>query len=286
MHEAPGTTGKLQSGDVEIFYRKFGSLGATPILILHGLSYFSYDWIDVAKRLSHDREVVAMDLRGFGDSGWSSYGDYGLRTFAADVIALLDHLQWPKANLLGHSMGGRIAFCTAAWNSTRIERLALADFAPDVAAAGRRKVAERIGRQPDWFTTVDEALTYHGHSATLPAEDPVRQRFELFLRQEEQGLRLKRDLYFRDSFAEILRTGKAQPTGVDLWQLLSDLKAPTLFMRGATSDMFAAETVAKIHATAPCAEVIELPGGHDMLNDAPDELIAATERFFAGIQSA
>ena len=72
-------TGRVNSGDVSIFYRAFGSRGATPILILHGANYFdSYDWIDVAAALAGDREVVAYDKRGFGESTWSASKDYSV----------------------------------------------------------------------------------------------------------------------------------------------------------------------------------------------------------------
>ncbi len=74
-------------------------------MIVHGLSYFSYDWIDLAMELATDRQIVAMDMRGFGDSGWSK--DYSVPAFAGDIVALLDHLGWEKAILIGHSMGGR-----------------------------------------------------------------------------------------------------------------------------------------------------------------------------------
>src|SRR5436190_2483638 len=69
-------TGKFRSGDVEIFYRLFGRAGRTPVVILHGLSYFSYDWIDLAAELAIDRQIVAMDMHGFGDSGWAK--DYSV----------------------------------------------------------------------------------------------------------------------------------------------------------------------------------------------------------------
>ena len=55
-------TGSVKNGDVDLFYRRFGSPGATPILIVHGLSFFSYDWIEVASRIATDREVVAIDI--------------------------------------------------------------------------------------------------------------------------------------------------------------------------------------------------------------------------------
>lgn len=66
---AETSSGSVSSGDVQIFYRRFGKPGRTPALIVHGLSYFSYDWIELASALATDREVVAIDMRGFGQSG-------------------------------------------------------------------------------------------------------------------------------------------------------------------------------------------------------------------------
>ena len=86
---------------------------------MHGLSYFSYDWIGVASELATGREVVAMDMRGFGDSTWSPSRDYGVPTMAADIGALLDHLGWPRTLLIGHSMGGRNCTYFTARNPAR-----------------------------------------------------------------------------------------------------------------------------------------------------------------------
>ena len=150
-------TARTASGDVEIAYRRFGRPGKTPLLIVHGLSYFSYDWVGPATRLATDREVVAMDMRGFGDSTWSPQRNYKLETLVADAVNLLDALGWRKAVLMGHSFGGRVALATAGWHTERAAGVILVDFAPDLAPAGRRHTAERIGGQPDVFESVDAA---------------------------------------------------------------------------------------------------------------------------------
>ena len=67
-----GFAGHARSGDVQLHFRRFGQLGSTPLVIAHGLSYFSYDWTAAATALSTDREVVAVDTRGFGDSDASA----------------------------------------------------------------------------------------------------------------------------------------------------------------------------------------------------------------------
>lgn len=273
------STGRVTSGDVAIFYRKFGQPGRAPILIVHGLSFFSYDWTKVATLLAQDREVVAIDMRGFGDSGWSSTRDYKLETLSHDVIAVLDALGWDKAVLMGHSFGGRVCLATAGWKPERAAALILVDFAPDLAATGRKHVAERIGRQPDVFASVDEAMTYHHDD---PTNSTRRARWEAFLTGTDKGYVLKRDLHYRDNFKRSLE-GHPSPAPQFLWPMLGALKTPTLVIRGSDSDMFAAETMDKVRATNPLATVVELTGSHDLAGDNPTGLAGTVGEFLTAV---
>src|SRR3970282_899900 len=110
----PHETGRVRSGDIAIFYRKLGRRGGLPLLIVPGLSYFSYDWLEVAQALGAEREVIAIDMRGFGDSDWSPAKDYSVPAMAQDIVNVLDHAGWQRAILAGHSMGGRSTTCAAA----------------------------------------------------------------------------------------------------------------------------------------------------------------------------
>ncbi len=273
----PHQTQYVNHDGLRLFTRHCGEPGALPILILHGLSYFSYDWLPIASRLAADREVVAMDLRGFGESDWSPQRAYGLRDFAGDAVAVLDHYGWEQAIIVGHSMGGRIALCTTHWHPERIAGLACLDFAPDVAPAGRMGVAKRIGNQPDWFASVDEALSYHGHPADLPADHPQRLRYEAFLKPGPEGFQLRRDLHFRDTFLETLQTGKPAPSKVDLWAMVQTLKVPTLFVRGLESDMFEMDTIAKLEQSNSLVETLQIVGTHDLAGDNPDGVVQAVQ---------
>ena len=281
MPDVQAVTGRVPSGDVEIFYRKFGKPGRTPLLIVHGLSFFSYDWIKPATLMARDREVAAIDMRGFGESGWSASRDYRLETLSNDVIAVLDALKWSKAVLMGHSFGGRVALATAGWKPERAAGLICVDFAPDLAPAGRRHVAERIGRQPDVFTSVDEAMAYH-QDADAPGEQTRRARWEAFLKKTDRGFVLKRDLHFRDNFKRALETGKSAPVPEFLWPMLAGMKIPTLVIRASKSDMFEAETLTKATSLNPRLKAIELAGSHDLAGDNPEGLAAAVSDFLAG----
>jgi esterase len=278
-------TGRVASNDVEIFYRRFGRCGETPVLIVHGLSYFSYDWIGSAARIALDREVAAIDMRGFGQSGRSPTRDYKLETLCADVISVLDHLGWRDAVLMGHSFGGRVCLATAGWRPDRVAGLICVDFAPDLAPAGRRHTAERIGRQPDMFASVDAALAYDGYR-NEPEGSPRRARYEAFLEKTDKGYVLRRDLAFRDNFKRALESGQSAPVPAFLWPMLADLKMPALVIRAAQSDMFAPETMEKVRAANSRICVVELAGGHDLAGDNPDGLVETVRAFLVSSQPA
>src|SRR6476646_2852419 len=158
------TTGIAPSGPpdapVRIFYRLLGTPGKTPTLIVHGLSFFSYDWIAPGAALAADRQVAAMDMRGFGDSDWP--GDYSTDANAADIVAVLDHLRWPRAILVGHSLGGRHAAVAAMRAPDRFAGLVLVDSAPENALAGSARVARTVSATPDAFPDIDAMMRWSG----------------------------------------------------------------------------------------------------------------------------
>jgi pimeloyl-ACP methyl ester carboxylesterase len=277
MADNQAVTGRVKSGDVEIFYRKFGKPGRAPVIIVHGLSFFSYDWTGVASQIARNREVTAIDMRGFGESGWSPTRNYKLETLSQDVINVLDALGWDKAVLMGHSFGGRVCLATAGWHPERAAALVCVDFAPDLAAVGRKHVAERIGRQREIFASVDEAMTYHDDD---PANAARRERWQAFLKKTDSGYVLKRDLHYRDNFKRAL-DGNPSPAPQFLWPMLGEMTVPTLVIRGSNSDMFAAETMDKVRATNPRATMAELAGSHDLAGDNPDGLARTVSGFLA-----
>lgn len=276
------TTGRARSGDVGLFYRRFGSPGATPVLIQHGLSFFSYDWIEAADALASDREVVAMDMRGFGDSDFSPRGDYSLAAFAGDTIALADHLAWREMVLIGHSMGGRNAAYCAAENADRMKALVLVDYSPQNAPAGSKRVRTQVAGTPDTFESVDAAMRYFSND---PDERPRRARFEAYLRMVDGGYAIKRDPYFRDQFRRILETGEHPKLGVDMWQVLERLRCPTLVIRGARSDMFAAENVAKMRAANARIQVVEVDSGHNVAVENRAGFLSAVIPFLKQVEA-
>ncbi len=272
-------TGTIDTGDVTLFFRRFGTPGATPVLIVHGLSYFSYDWIEVASDLANGgHDVVAMDMRGFGDSTWSPGHAYGIGDYAGDCIAVLDHVGWDRVNLMGHSMGGRNCTWCAAEYPDRVESLILCDYSPVNAAAGSNRVATTVAGVPDFFESVEDALAYFGKARDLAADDPRRLRMEAYLKPVSGGFVIKRDPFHRERFRKVLG-GTPAPAGPDMWAALARVRCPVLVVRGSRSDMFAAETVQKVRDANGALTLVEVDASHDVAGDAPKELVAEVINF-------
>ncbi len=283
MALAAHRTGTTASGDVEIFYRAFGRGRATPILIVHGLSFMSYDWIGIADRLARGREVAAMDMRGFGESSWSADKKYGVGDFAGDCLALMDHLGWDRAILIGHSMGGRNATWCAAENADRIAALVLVDYTPQNAPDGSNRVAATVAGVPDRFASIGDAMAYFGADADAPEDAPVRRRFEAYLKPVDGGYIVKRDDFHRDRFRKVL-AGAPAASGPDMWGALAKVACPILEVRGLGSDMFAPETAERVKSANENLTLVEVEAGHDVGGDNPEALLAEIGKFLNGLE--
>jgi pimeloyl-ACP methyl ester carboxylesterase len=120
--------GRFQHGDVAIAYLDEGD--GEPIVLIHGFaSSARVNWIEpgwVATLTQAGRRVIAPDNRGHGASS-KLYRpeDYQSALMAQDVIALLDHLGIERADVMGYSMGARIAAYAAFAAPARVRSLIL-----------------------------------------------------------------------------------------------------------------------------------------------------------------
>ena len=98
-----------------------------PLLIVHGLYGSARNWGVIAKRLSDQHHVIAVDQRNHGDSPW--FDTHSYIDMANDLIAVAQHIGRPL-NVVGHSMGGKAAMVMALMRPDLVNRLLVADIAP------------------------------------------------------------------------------------------------------------------------------------------------------------
>ncbi len=119
----------VQVGDWRLHVRDSGPRGAPAVLMLHGFGASLHTWDTWAQGLNATHRVIRFDLPGNGLSEPDPEGNYTDARSLQMVLALMDQLGVARASVVGHSIGGRMAWTLAARHPGRVERLVL--VAPD-----------------------------------------------------------------------------------------------------------------------------------------------------------
>ena len=271
-------TGRVNSGDVSLFYRAFGTPGATPILILHGTNYYdSYDWIGVASALASDREVVTPDRRGMGESTWSPSKDYSLDAMLDDMLAVIAAMKWDKVIVMGHSGAGPPVISFAVNFPERTSKLVLVDSQMNREEAAR--TGSSIGNPPLVFPSVDGAMERFAKLNNPPRFGLDRERAQLALVKVENGYMLKRDP--DSSNRKPIGEGAALPRRPvrEMWEELAMVKVPTLLVRGLRSDRYPPATVERLTQNDPQIRQETVESQHDVARMAPDAVVSHVRNF-------
>lgn len=105
-----------------------GNPAGMPLVLVHALGLDKSSWAGVAPALARTHHVHAVDMRGFGDS--DRPGQYSYENMRDDVLALLDVIGADRADLIGHSMGGAVAWLVAEAQPARLAHLVVEDTSP------------------------------------------------------------------------------------------------------------------------------------------------------------
>lgn len=234
-----------------------------PLLIAHGLYGSARNWGVIAKRLSDQRQVVAVDMRNHGKSDWfttHSYDDLAndLAGVVADNGAAMD--------VLGHSMGGKAAMILALQYPNLMGRIVIADIAPTpydhtqihLIEAMQNVDLNRVERRADAIEQLSQIT------------DPMLQSFllqSLDVKEKRWRLNLKT---LADEMEKIV--GFPAVTG--------EFGGEVLFLSGAQSDYVQPSDRPKIKSMFPKAKFAKIPGaGHWLHAEKPREFEAAVRAF-------
>ena len=112
---------------MKLAFRELGKSGK-PFVVLHGLLGASDNWLTLSKKWSEHNHMFLMDLRNHGKSPHDSFHTY--EAMAEDLNEFLHDHEIRKINILGHSMGGKVAMTFAMLYPHKIEKLIVVDIAP------------------------------------------------------------------------------------------------------------------------------------------------------------
>ncbi|MGB3555695.1 MAG: alpha/beta fold hydrolase [Jannaschia sp.] len=232
-----------------------------PLLIAHGLFGSARNWGVIAKRLSVDRQVVAVDMRNHGDSPRAETHRYpDLAADLAETIGDRPH------DVLGHSMGGKAAMALALTDPGSIRRLVIADIAP---VAYSHTQAHLI----DAMEAVDlSVVTRRSDAADQLAEVPDDGTRSFLL----QSL----DVAGRRWTINLAALRADMPAIIGFPDIAGRFDGPAFFLSGGDSDYVRPEHRDRIKDLFPAARSARIPGaGHWLHAQKPREFEAAIRAF-------
>ena len=250
------------------------------LLLLHGFLDVAASWDLVAAELTEaGYDLVAPDLRGFGDSArLAAGGYYHFADYVADVDALVDSVAPEWLGVVGHSMGGGIAALYAGTRPEKVKRLAIleglgpmADPASFAVARMRKWLADlgRIDRTPRPLASFEQAV--ERLVVTHPRIDRalLATRAELLVRTTSEGKLVW-------AYDPLHRTTSPMPFDVAVFNaFLASIACPTLFVSGGPMGWHPPDEAERLAAIPELAR-LELPeAGHMMHWTEPRALAAA-----------
>jgi pimeloyl-ACP methyl ester carboxylesterase len=264
-----------------------------PLLLIHGFSNEAHIWDDFAPQLAPYYRVLAMDLRGHGDSDWHPDAAYDYEDHVNDVESLFDHLGIERAVLVAHSLGGRVAMLFSGRHPERVAGLVIVDSAPELDARGTTRISLDVAqnRDPSFGSVAEyEQMLVHGYPAATPTAIARMARHGVKQRDDGRWV-LKMDTRFRGAVggdpdgpsAEALREHHERHREA-MWKALEQAPCPALVVRGAASDILSAEVADRMaDEVLPQGQLaVVARAGHSVMTDNPDGFADAVRSFVLG----
>jgi len=263
--------GWLELDGLRIHYTEWGAAAAPPVVLLHGLNVQCHTWDPIARVLAEDYHVIAMDMRGHGDSDWSRAG-YRVRSMARDVHGLIAALGLGPVHLVGHSAGVRVAIAVAGEKPETIRSLALSDAGPANSRSGAVAMREFIQATTNLRGFRDEADAREFYLRWHPEWTPefIDLHVKYQLRVNWAGKLVPK----ADPDVQWITGSVSLPDVEYLWKMARELVMPTLLMVGRKSNVLDEEVVNRMLAEMPNAKVRWFDSGHYFMRENPDEFNA------------
>lgn len=276
-HPDGWTDGYYWSGDgLRLHWRERASGPDVPadrptLLCIPGLTRTTADFKALGDRLGGQWRVVAVDLRGRGESAWPKDSlTYVPMSYLLDLGLLIDAARVGRFVAIGSSVGGVLALMLTTGHRPAMAGAILNDIGPAIEPAGLQRMRANVGRQANWPTWVHAARDLAARNSDIYPGWWLHDwlGFAKRLCKLTPAGRVVFD--YDPRIAEAFRLPKGD-AGTDLWAALDALRGlPVLSLRAARSDVLSAATQSEMCRRLPEMTGVEVPDvGHAPTLDEP-----------------
>ncbi len=250
---------------MKLHYKEFGS--GPPLIILHGLFGSLDNWQTIARQLAEDFTVFILDLRNHGRSPHSEEHSY--EAMCEDLLSFMEEHWIFETNLLGHSMGGKLAMHFALHQGDKVEKLVVVDIAPKAYPGGHEVIFQALRALP--LEEISSRAQAEAWLSGAIISKPIRQfLLKNMGRDKDNHFFWKPNIeVLHRQYSEILREIDGTP-----------FEKPTLFIRGGRSAYIQEEDFASIRKLFPQAMFHTIPdAGHWVHAEASKEFVQVVRNF-------
>jgi pimeloyl-ACP methyl ester carboxylesterase len=260
---------------LRLHYLEWGSEGKTPLILLHGIGRVAHTFDHLAGHFSPNYHVIAVDMRGHGDSGWDANGAYLVEDYVKDIEALAQQLRLKNIVIWGNSTGGRVAQVFAGMHPQLVAGVIAEDVGPErpreIADSGTRRMQQEDER--GWASEGELLAELKSSNARTPEE--ILKAYVTYgsKRRPDGRVIWKRDPKIANGFV---------PT--ELWRFVREIKSPIIYILGGRSTIVPAATQQQLKQTLPQVQIETLPGlGHYPSEENTKDFLVIADRFLAGL---
>ena len=260
----------LTANGLRLHYLDWGDPAKPAMILIHGIARHAHTFDHIAPDFARDYRVIALDMRGHGDSAWSPEGAYLVEDHASDLAAVIRELGVRRATLMGNSTGGRVVQVYAGLHPDNVERLIVEDVGPERPQSIADNFARRVAQEANGWASEDDLVKRLLAQNPRTPEPQLRSYAHFGTMPRSDGrLVWKRDPNLVKGFVE-----------TELWQYVSKITAPVIYVLGGASPIVPAATAQRLQRTLPKCEVVTMPGlGHYPSEEDRAGFLAIVNRF-------
>ena len=276
---------------LRLHYVDWGNPDKPPMLLVHGGRDHCRNWDWTAEALRRDWHVIAPDLRGHGDSQWSTDGNYNLAGYIYDLAQLIHQQRLAPVTIVSHSLGGVISLRYAGLYPDTVKKIvAIEGIGPSPARLAEYRARTIVDRLDDWikeqrmlsarlprrYASIEDAFKRMQEENPHLTAERARHLTEHGVNQNEDGTySWKFDNYVR-AFPPYDMPAR------DIVTLWGRITAPTLLLWGKESRWASDPTEDGRAAYFTNARVVGVErAGHWLHHDRLDEFLRILRQFLA-----